>query len=98
VAPVAFTSSGPSPIVMVRVTMFLLEILAASSFAQVPPPNTGTGEETAKLAAAAGKYDIAGMKLGIPLKEAMQVLKAHNPKFQLTNVTTSQDHVISITG
>ena len=48
-----------------------------------PPPNTGTPEQTAKLAVAAGKYDIAGMKLGMPLKEAMQVLKAHNPKLQM---------------
>ena len=48
-----------------------------------PPPNTGTPEQTAKLAAAAGKYDIAGMKLGTPLKEAMQTLKAHNPKLQM---------------
>jgi hypothetical protein len=56
-----------------------------------PPPNTGTPEETAKLAAAAGKYDIAGMKLGMPLKEAMQTLKAHNPKLQMKKDTIKYD-------
>jgi hypothetical protein len=62
-----------------------------SSFAQEPPPNTGTADETAKLAAAAGKYDIAGMKLGTPLKEAMQSLKAHNPKLQMQKHTLKYD-------
>jgi len=57
-----------------------------ASFSQEPPPNTGTAEETAKLAAAAGKYDIADMKLGMPLKEAMQTLKAHNPKLQMNGL------------
>jgi hypothetical protein len=56
-----------------------------------PPPNTGTPEQTAKLAAAAGKYDIAGMKLGTPLKEAMQTLKAHNPKLQMKKDTIKYD-------
>ena len=56
-----------------------------------PPPNTGTPEQTAKLAAAAGKCDIAGMKLGTPLKEAMQALKAHNPKLQMKKDTIKYD-------
>ena len=56
-----------------------------------PPPNTGTPEQTAKLAVAAGKYDIAGMKLGTPLKEAMQALKAHNPKLQMKKETIKYD-------
>ena len=56
-----------------------------------PPPNTGTPEQTAKLAAAAGRYDIAGMKLGTPLKEAMQALKAHNPKLQMKKDTIKYD-------
>ena len=56
-----------------------------------PPPNTGTPEQTAKLAVAAGKYDIAGMKLGTPLKEAMQALKAHNPKLQMKQDTIRYD-------
>ncbi|MFN0039289.1 MAG: hypothetical protein ACKVP2_07250 [Burkholderiales bacterium] len=56
-----------------------------------PPENIGTPEETAKLAAVAGKYDIAGMKLGTPLKEAMQALKAHNPKLQMKKHTLRYD-------
>jgi hypothetical protein len=56
-----------------------------------PPENTGTPAETAKLATAAGKNDIAGMKLGTPLKEAMQALKAHIPKLQLKKDTIKYD-------
>ncbi len=41
-----------------------MPIATALAANETPPPNTGTPEETAKLAAAAGKYDIAGMKLG----------------------------------
>jgi hypothetical protein len=62
-----------------------------ASVAQEAPPNTGTPEETAKLAAAAGKYDIAGMKLGTPLKDTMQALKAHNPKMQMKKETIKYD-------
>ncbi|ALA57923.1 hypothetical protein [Nitrospira moscoviensis] len=78
---------------MVRVALATLMFLmpAASALAQEPPPNTGTAEETAKLAAAAGKYDIAGMKLGTPLKEAMQALKAHNPKLQMQKQALKYD-------
>ena len=38
-----------------------------------PDPNLGT----AKVAVSAGKYDVMGIKLGMPAKEAMAVLKAH---------------------
>jgi len=68
-----------------------MHIAAARAANETPPPNTGTPEETAKLAAAAGKYDIAGMKLGTPLKEAMQALKAHNPKLQMKKDTIKYD-------
>ncbi|MEO8466078.1 MAG: hypothetical protein ABI640_12110 [Gammaproteobacteria bacterium] len=40
---------------------------------------------------AAGKYDIAGLKLGTPLKESMQALKAHNPKLQMKQDTVRYD-------
>lgn len=78
---------------VVSVTVLVLgcSMPLTSSFAQEPPPNTGTPEETAKLAAVAGKYDIAGMKLGMPLKEAMQALKAHNPKLQMQKNTIKYD-------
>jgi len=70
-----------------RAAALALALSATSLWAQEPPPNTGTPEETAKLAAAAGKYDIAGMRLGMPLKEAMQALRAHNPKLQMKRDT-----------
>lgn len=72
-------------------TLALCTMVPPTSFSQEPPPNTGTPEQTAKLAAAAGKYDIAGMKLGTPLKEAMQALKAHNPKLQMKKDTIKYD-------
>lgn len=76
-----------------RVTAVALALAMAptSLRAQQPPPNTGTPEETTRLAAAAGKYDIAGMKLGMPLKAAMQALKAHNPKLQMKRDTIRYD-------
>src|SRR5215217_1242371 len=76
--------------IMAGATAFVL-LTRSASFAQEPPPNTGKPEETAKLAAAAGKYDIAGMKLGTPLKEAMQTLKAHNAKLQMKKDTIKYD-------
>jgi hypothetical protein len=81
-------SSAVSSALLVMVFWFVPPV---SVFAQEPPPNTGTPEKTAKLAAAAGKYDIAGMKLGMPLKEAMQALKAHNPKLQMKKDTIKYD-------
>lgn len=79
--------------VVVGFTLVLsgMQIAAALAANDAPPPNTGTPEETAKLAAAAGKYDIAGMKLGTPLKEAMQTLKTHNPKLQMKKDTVKYD-------
>lgn len=60
----------------------LLWSMSPHSWAE-PPPNVGTPEETARLAKAASKYDIAGMRLGTPLKEAMTALRAHNQKLQM---------------
>lgn len=79
----------------VRALVFGIVISALSSTADQaladPPENVGTAEQTAKLASVAGKYDIAGMKLGTPLKEAMQALKAHNPKLQMQKHTLKYD-------
>ena len=54
-----------------------------------PPVNAGTAARSAALAAATGKYDIAGLKLGMPLKAATQALKAHNAKMQMQQHTVS---------
>ncbi len=74
----------------IAAALFALAPLSSPQ-SQQPPPNTGTPEQTAKLAAAAGKYDIAGLKLGTPLKESMQALKAHNPKLQMKQDTLRYD-------
>lgn len=42
-----------------------------------------TRETTAKIAAAAPRYDIVGIKLGMPLKDALLALKAYNPNFRV---------------
>ena len=80
-----------SRVAKASVSALIVLMSLSSLLAQEPPPNTGTPEQTAKLAAAAGKYDIAGMKLGTPLKEAMQTLKAHNPKLQMKKDTIKYD-------
>lgn len=54
-----------------------------------PPDNAGTAARSAELAAATGKYDIAGLRVGMALKDATQTLKAHNPGLQM------QQHVVS---
>jgi hypothetical protein len=51
-----------------------------------PDPNLGT----AKVAVSAGKYDVLGIKLGMPAKEAMAILKAHG-QFQVTPETIKYD-------
>jgi hypothetical protein len=51
-----------------------------------PDPNVGT----AKVAASAGKYDVLGIKLGMPAKEAMAIVKAHG-QFQVTPETIKYD-------
>jgi hypothetical protein len=51
-----------------------------------PDPNLGT----AKVAVSAGRYDVIGIKLGIPAKDAMAILKAHG-QFQVTPETIKYD-------
>ena len=47
----------------------------------------GTAEATAKIAAKAGFIDVVGVKLGMPLKAALDVLKAHNANFTMEPMT-----------
>lgn len=47
----------------------------------------GTPELTAQLASQAGFLDVTGIKLGMPAKEALQELKAHNAIFKVTPQT-----------
>jgi hypothetical protein len=52
-----------------------------------PSPDFGTPEGTAKIAAKAGFLEVVGIKLGMPLKEAVDALKAHNAAFRVTPLT-----------
>jgi hypothetical protein len=47
-----------------------------------PSPDFGTPEGTAKIAAKAGFLDLLGIKLGMPVKEAVDALKAYNAGFK----------------
>ena len=49
-----------------------------------PSPDFGTPEGTTKIAAKAGFLDVVGIKLGMPAKEALNALKAHNAGFKPT--------------
>lgn len=55
----------------------------------VPPDSAGTAARSAELAAATGKYDIAGLRVGMPLKVATQTLKAHNPGLRMEQHTVA---------
>jgi hypothetical protein len=47
-----------------------------------PSPDFGTPEGTAKIAAKAGFLEVVGIKLGMPAKEAVDALKAHDGNFK----------------
>ncbi|MDP1767507.1 MAG: hypothetical protein Q8L74_01750 [Nitrospirota bacterium] len=53
----------------------------------LPSPDFGTPEGTAKIAAKAGFLDVVGIKLGIPVKEAVEALKAHDANFKVQPIT-----------
>jgi len=48
-----------------------------------PSPDFGTPEATAKIAAKAGFLDVVGVKLGVPVKVALDAVKAHNPDIKM---------------
>jgi hypothetical protein len=52
-----------------------------------PSPDFGTPEGTAKIAARAGFLDVVGIKPGMPVKEAVDALKAHNAGFNPGPIT-----------
>jgi hypothetical protein len=60
-------------------------ILAAQPNYDPPQPSAdfGTPEATANIAAKAGVLDVVGVKLGMPLKAAVDAVKAHNPNLKL---------------
>ena len=54
-----------------------------SSHAQAPSDDCCTAEATARIAASAGTLDVVGIKLGMPINDALAVLRAHNTDFQM---------------
>jgi len=54
---------------------------------QLQSADFGTPEATAKIAAKAGFIDVVGVKLGMPLKTAIDTLKAHNPNLTMDQMT-----------
>ena len=54
---------------------------------QLQTADFGTPEATAKIAAKAGFIDVVGVKLGMPLKAAIDTLKAHNPNLAMDPLT-----------
>jgi hypothetical protein len=53
----------------------------------LPSPDFGTPEGTAIIAAKAGFLDVVGIKLGMPVKEATDALKAQNAGFKTDPIT-----------
>jgi hypothetical protein len=66
-----------------------LASLAGAQTHQNLPPDFGTPERSARLAASAGFIDILGIKLGMPAETAMSILKANDPTARITFVRTA---------
>lgn len=52
-----------------------------------PSPDFGTPEGTAKIAAKAGFLEVVGIKLGLPVKDAQEALKAYNAGYTTSPIT-----------
>lgn len=63
------------------------QIQQAATETQLQTADFGTPEATAKIAAKAGFVDVVGVKLGMPLKAALDLLKAHNGNLVMEPVT-----------
>ena len=78
-----FSVSAGEPPVQLRPD----QIQQAASETQLQTADFGTPDATAKIAAKAGFVDVIGVKLGMPLKAALDALKAHNPNLMMETVT-----------
>lgn len=63
------------------------ELQQAATETPLASAEFGTPDATANIAAKAGFVDVVGVKLGIPLKAALETLKAHNPNLALEPLT-----------
>src|SRR3977135_10217 len=63
--------------------------MTAGPSSDLPQPSSefGTPEGTAKIAAKAGFLNVVGIKLGTPVKDAVEALKAYNASFKVKSVT-----------
>jgi hypothetical protein len=52
-----------------------------------PSPDFGTPEGTAKIAGKAGFLEVVGVKLGLPVRDAQDALKAYNAGFKTSPIT-----------
>lgn len=59
------------------------ELQQFSTETQLQTADFGTPEATAKIASKAGFIDVVGVKLGAPLKSAIEALKEHNPNLTI---------------
>jgi hypothetical protein len=57
-------------------------VLEVAANAASPAENSGTPEATAAIAKSVGKYDVMGIKLGMPVKEAVAILQARSLQFK----------------
>jgi hypothetical protein len=63
------------------------ELQQATTETPLASADFGTADATAKIAAKAGSLDVVGVKLGMPLNVALDVLKAHNPNLAMEPLT-----------
>lgn len=80
------SSRNPVALLVVFICIIASSItLAAQPNYDPPQPSAdfGTPEATAKIAAKAGFLDVVGVKLGLPVKEALAAVKAHNGNLRM---------------
>jgi hypothetical protein len=80
------SSRNPVALLVVFICIIASSItLAAQPNDDPPEPSAefGTPEATAKIAAKAGFLDVVGIKLGMPLKAAVDAVKTHNSNLKL---------------
>jgi hypothetical protein len=84
-APKVATVNAPQPVAQVpnAVQLRQNDLQQAATETQLQSTDFGTPEATAKIAAKAGFIDVIGVKLGMPLKAAIDALKEHNPNLTM---------------
>jgi hypothetical protein len=79
-APKVAAASAAQAVAQVpnAITLQAYELRQAADETPLQSADFGTPEATAKIAAKAGFIDVIGVKLGMPLKSALDTVKAHN--------------------